>query len=163
MKMNRRSFQSTLLLAAGAGICALSSAAHAAAAATKVAGPPAQAATSPKYRHRLRFRRQGGVYSFWMRIVQPRNMSADVPFTLQLSTDSAGRNVIYRNEHVARAASSHLVRGRIDLEAAGWKRGTPLFSKFLLGEEKTHGVVRRLAPLEFASAVPRQNSLESKS
>jgi hypothetical protein len=71
--------------------------------------------------------------------------------------------VIYTNEHVARAASSHLVRGRIDLAAAGWKPGSPVFSKFLLGEEKTHGVVRRLAPLKFASAVPGQKSLESKS
>jgi hypothetical protein len=142
MKMNRRTFQSTLLLAVGAGICSMA--------------PAANAVAPSKYWHRLRFRRQGGVYNFWMRIVNPSNMTSDVPFTLQFSTDSASQNVIYSNAHVARVASSHMVRGRIDLAAAGWKSGSPLFAKFLLGEEKTPGEVRRLVPLKFASAVPGQ-------
>jgi len=160
MKMNRRTFQSTLLLAVGAGICSVAPAANAVTHGQSVT--QRKSVPPRKYWHRLRFRRQGGIYSFWMRIVKPGNMSADVPFTLQLSTDSAGRNVIYTHEHVARAASSHLVRGRVDLAAAGWKRGSPLFSKFLLGEEKTHGEVRRLEPLKFALAVAAQK-LESKS
>ena len=133
MKMTRRTFQSTLLLAAGAGICSVA--------------PAAYAANAPIYRHRLRFRRQGGVYSFWLRIAKPADMSSDVPFTLQLSSDAAGQNVIYTNVHVARAASSHLVRGRIDMAAAGWTRGSPLFAKFLLGEEKASTKVHRLIPL----------------
>lgn len=138
MKMTRRNFHSTLLLAAGAGVCSVAPAAFAANAA---------GAARPSYRHRLRFHRQGGVYSFWLRIVKPGNMSADVPFTLHFATDAAGKNVIHTNLHVARAASSHLVRGRIDMAAAGWTRGSPLFARFLLGEEQTPTKVLRLVPL----------------
>jgi hypothetical protein len=133
MKMNRRTFQSTLLLAVGAGICSVA--------------PTAFAATSPVYRHRIRFRREGGIYSFWMRVAQPSNMSSDVPFTLQFSTDAAGQKVIYSAAHVARVASSHLVRGRIDMAAAGWTRGSPLYAKFLLGAQQTPAAVKRLIPL----------------
>jgi hypothetical protein len=141
MKMNRRTFHSTLFLTAvGAGICSSPPAACAAA---------ASAAATPSYRHRLRFRRQKGVYDFWIRVANTKSMSADVPFTLQFSTDAAGRNVIQTNAHVSQVRSSHLVRGRIDMSAAGWTEGTPLYARFLMGPEKTPMMVRKLVPLTF--------------
>jgi hypothetical protein len=135
MKMNRRTFQRTLLLAAGAGLCSTM--------------PVAYAAVPAGYKHRLRFFRQGGAFHLWIRVVKASGASEDVPFTLLLSSDAQGKNVVLTKAHVARAASSHLVRGTIDMTSTGWTSGSPLFARFLVGEGKAPTKVRRLRQLKY--------------
>lgn len=143
MTMNRRTFQKTLLLAVGAAACVTTLPVVHAATATSPSSP------SSLYKYRLKFRRAGGSFNVWIRIVKPSSMSSDVPFTLLLSSDAQGKNVLQTKTHVARAASSHLVRGTIDMRAAGWTTGSPLYARFLLGEEQTRTKARKLRPSNF--------------
>jgi hypothetical protein len=131
MTINRRTFQKTLLLALG-GAAVLSPFA-------------VQAATrTPTHRHRFRYFRKGSRLSFWLRVAKPRAISADVPFTFLLSIDAGGQNVIQRMPYVARALSSHVVRGSFDLRGTGWTSDTPLFGRVLFTEEGVATRVRRL-------------------
>jgi hypothetical protein len=130
MKISRRNFHTTALLALAAGACSVV--------------PQAYAATPGRYRHRLRFHRQGHTYRFWLRITQQNNLPLDVPYKMLLSTDAKGKTVIHTHSHVSRAAASHIVRGKINMAEAGWTIGSPLYVRLLLGNEQKPTRIRRL-------------------
>lgn len=86
MKITRRAFQNGALAALlGAGILDIHSAAQAA---TSIA------TGAPKYFERLRFFRKGHRFSFWIYLANPASYSSSIPFTLVISTDHAGSNII---------------------------------------------------------------------
>jgi hypothetical protein len=111
---------------------------------------PAMAATNPSaaspYRHRLRFIQKGSKFDFWVRVSKSNQVSADVPFTLVLSSDAAGQVVLQKISHVSHSASSHIARGSVDLASAGWSFGTPLYGHVVFDNGAATSKVRRLGP-----------------
>jgi hypothetical protein len=132
MTLNRRTFQIGLLLGIGAS-----------------ALPPwakAQSvqARTPVYRHRLRFTRRGRKLDFWVRVANVKDISADVPFTLQISSDAAGKKVLKAIPHVSLALSSHISRGRIDLTAVTSNFRSPLYGRVIFANGKASKKVRQI-------------------
>jgi hypothetical protein len=133
MTLNRRAFQINLMLA----ICG-------SALPTMARAQPTQPAV---YRHRLRFIRRGHKLDFWMRVANVKDISADVPFTLQISSDAAGANVLKSVVHVSHALSSHIARGRIDLTAIVSNLRSPLYGRVIFADGKASKKVRQINSL----------------
>jgi hypothetical protein len=68
-----------------------------------------------------------------MRISDTQNLAADVPVTLAFSTDYGGQNVVAREQLVARALDSHIIRKKSIIESGAWQGATPLFLKVQIG------------------------------
>lgn len=130
MTINRRTFQISLMLA----ICG--------SALSTLAG--AQSAQRAVYRHRFRFSRRGQKLDFWLRVVNVKDVSADVPFTLLISSDAAGQNVLKRISHVSHALSSHISRGSIDLSVVSPNLRSPLYGQMIFSEGNLSTKVRQI-------------------
>jgi len=135
MRINRRTFQTTLLLAIGGASLASLRTANAA---------PA----TVTYRHRLRLQVKGSQVAFWLRVAGPGTATDDVPFTLTVSSDPDGNNVVRRITHVAHAASSHIVRGSFNLNGTSWKPGAPLFGSVAFAGGKVATKTRQMKALQ---------------
>jgi hypothetical protein len=131
MTIDRRAFSKNVVLA----ICC--------AALPSLSGAKDSAAVT--YRHRLRFTRKGSKFDFWVRVAKINDVSADVPFTLVISSDAAGQQVLRNVSHVSHAMSSHIARGSIDLKAAGWNSGSPLFGHVVFDNGSATTKVRQLS------------------
>jgi hypothetical protein len=130
MTIDRRAFSKSVVLA----LCC--------AALPSVSG--AKDSVAVRYRHRMRFTRQQSKFDFWVRVAKINDVSADVPFTLVISSDAAGQQVLRSVSHVSHAMSSHIARGSIDLQAAGWKTGSPLFGHVIFDNGSAKTKVRQI-------------------
>jgi len=134
MRINRRTFQTTLLLAIGGASLASLSAAN-------------EAPAAVFYRHRLRLQIKGSEVEYWLRVAGPGTATADVPFVLTVSLNPDGSNVVRRITHVSLAAASHIMRGKFSLNDTAWKVGAPLFGSVAFADGKATTKVRQMKAL----------------
>jgi hypothetical protein len=143
--MNRREFHWLSIAAIGAGVLGLVP--RVLAKPTRVLAKSNLAkdlVTNSIYRYRVRYARRGNVYRLWMRISDTQNLAADVPVTLAFSTDASGQNVVGREQLVARALDSHIIRKKSIIESGAWQGVTPLFLKLQIGRAEVSSKIYKV-------------------
>jgi hypothetical protein len=99
------------------------------------------------YAVRFHYWGRGKLFQFWTRVRNPSNSSDDVPLTLVLSADKGGQRILRTKTYVARAARSHIVRGRLNLNGISTPSAkSPIYCQMLLGQAGLTTKVVRLPP-----------------
>lgn len=125
--ISRRAFHAFLVAGLGAGSIALNPAV------AKSLG----ALPNSKYRYRCRYSvTSRGMLSMWIRVKPIGDMSKSVPYKLIVSSDSEGKNILGNVSSVSEPECAYVSRVAVNLTKSGWKTGSPLYYRFLLGSEQ---------------------------